>query len=308
MDILKTLKNSTPAKNAFTVVLGFITLAALGYMIYRQKDVLLNYTWEFRPLPLIGTFLFYLLTLAESAWVWGWIMNAVARPFPQRVHFKNYMMSHVARRLPGTVWYIAGRAYFYNQAGIDARVTSLGSGLEYAVILASGVVTSTLFAASLIADLSLNPWIMVIVFVASLSILYPPVMQRIFRLARIESQPVPNRKIFLWVAAYVVIWITGGVTLFCTANIVYPLPISDLGYVIGSYSLVGLGSMLLLLAPSTVGVTEVGLSLLLSRIMPSSIAPIVAILSRALLTLEEILLAGMIYSWQRLRDHRENGH
>jgi hypothetical protein len=94
---------------------------------------------------------------------------------------------------------------------------------------------------------------------------------------------------------YVFIWIIGGILLYAIVNILYDLPVAHLGYVIGSWSIVGFLSSLLLFSPSNLGITEVGLSILLSAIMPSSIAVVIAIFARILLISYEIVWAGISY-------------
>ena len=68
---------------------------------------------------------------------------------------------------------------------------------------------------------------------------------------------------------------------------------------------VGVLSVVVFVLPSNFGLTEVGLSLLLSAIMPSSLAVVVAVLTRVLMTIFSALACGMIVAattlWRRQR-------
>jgi hypothetical protein len=107
----------------------------------------------------------------------------------------------------------------------------------------------------------------------------------------VEATQFGYRRTVQWLIAYIPAWILGGIVLFIIANSFIPLPLHQIGYVIGSWSLVGILSYLLFFSPSNLGVTEVGLSLLLANIMPSPIAVVLAITTRIAIILYEIIWA-----------------
>ena len=68
---------------------------------------------------------------------------------------------------------------------------------------------------------------------------------------------------------------------------------AHMAYLIGCWSLVGTLLVVVFFLPSNFGFTEVGLSLLLSAVMPSSLAVLVAVLSRLFTMGFELLAAGL---------------
>jgi hypothetical protein len=218
-------------------------------------------------------------------------MNTIGKRLDYQKHIRYYIISNIAKRIPGTLWYIASRAQFYQKEGIDYRLTSLASGIELAVSIMSGVLVSLLFAIPIVLNYGLNPLVLAGILLVGILLLHPRVTDWIFRLLKVEATQFGYRRTIQWLIAYVPAWIFGGIVLFIIANSFIPLPLHQIGYVIGSWSLVGIVSYLLFFSPSNLGVTEVGLSLLLANIMPAPIAVILAITTRIAIILYEIIWA-----------------
>ena len=130
----------------------------------------------------------------------------------------------------------------------------------------------------------------------------PRVIQALLtRIGLVDAPLIPYGRLIRWLFLYWALWLTGGTILFLVADAVYPLSLSDFPYVLGSFTLVGTLSVLIFFLPSNFGFTEVGLSLLLSAIMPSSIAVLVAVLNRVLLLIFELIGLGLIMLSARAR-------
>jgi len=167
-------------------------------------------------------------------------------------------------------------------------------------LIVSGSLVSLLFAISIIIKYSSSIWIAGVLVVLSLFLVNPKTLKWLIKKTGGDPNRLKFTNIVLWVALYSLVWVMGGVMLFCIANTLFPLPVSNLGFVIGSWFFVGIASYMLLFLPSNLGFSEIGLSLLLSQIIPSSLAVLVAVSSRILTTLYDILLAGLVVLWQKL--------
>ena len=90
--------------------------------------------------------------------------------------------------------------------------------------------------------------------------------------------------------------------LYFNINILYPLAFHHIPYIIGSWTAVGTLSVLVFFLPTNLGFTEIGLSLLLVQVLPSSLAAIITVASRVLILLYEImgtsfvLMAGKFFT------------
>lgn len=281
---------------ALTVGALFVSTAVLVLLVYRERDVLLDYDWNLRYEYIFAAFGLSLAAMLLPAFVWTSVMRSLGNKLTRVEHFRYYFISHVARRLPGTVWYLIGRNYFYKQHGESMRLVGVASGLEFVIAVSSGAFISLLLAKSMWAQLSqiyLLFLIAALVFGAVAT--HPRTIQWGLRKMSLElAVRVRYGHIAIWFTIYVVIWFLGGVGLFLIANAVTPVPTSDLPYVIGSWCLVGTLSFLVFFLPSNFGITEVGLSLLLTAIMPSSLAVFVAVFSRLLLMLFEAVAVGLV--------------
>lgn len=274
-----------------SIIISLAAVAVLGYLVYRQKEMLLSYPWQINPALFLLSFFVFSIDLMLVAVIWGWIMNTIGRRLDYRKHLRYYILSNIAKRIPGTLWYLASRAQFYKNEGIDYRLTSLASGVELAISIMSGVLASLIFAIPIVLNYGLNPLALAGILLAGILLLHPRVTAFVFRLLKVEAVHFGYGTTIQWLIAYIPAWILGGTVLFILANSFMPLPLQQAGYVIGSWSLVGIVSYLLFFSPSNLGVTEVGLSLLLANIMPSPIAVILAITTRIAIIFYEIIWA-----------------
>ncbi len=289
--ILTTLKKVN--RLLVTTVLIVITLAILGYLVYRQWDVIINYHWQLRPLPILSSFFFYSVALFWVAMIWGWVMNSLGPRLSFRKHIRYYLLSNIAKRIPGTIWYVASRLQFYVADGLEIKVTAVASAVEMVLISLAGILVVLVSATQTLARYHISPFVLVAVFILGLALIHPRVIRWILRRRNIEPRAMSYRRILLGILAYVISWVLGGVILFAIGNIIYPIPVENLPYFITTWSVVGIISSLLFFSPSNFGVTEIGLSLLLSTVVPSSIAVLIALAARVILMAYDVLWAGL---------------
>lgn len=268
-----------------------ITLAVLGYLVYQQKDILIQHEWQFNLNFALLSFILFTIILFFVANLWGAIMNALGVQLSREKHLRYYIISNVTKRIPGTVWYIASRAHYYRQDGIDYKLTSLASGFELAVITLAGILVTLIFGIPIIFQYRVSLWLLGLVLAISGLALHPKVIRKIFRLFRVSETLIAYKTIIGWVLFYAFVWIMGGIVLFAIANVVAQIPAQNIAYFIGGWSLVGVLSTITFFLPTNLGITEVGLSLILSNILPSSIAVVIAVLARITMMVYEIVWA-----------------
>jgi glycosyltransferase 2 family protein len=264
----------------------------LGWMVYRQKDQLIHQTWTINAWNILLAFILYAADLLVVAIVWGWILNSLAIHIPLKRHIIFYSVSNIAKRIPGTIWYIAGRGYLYSQGGISVAQVSIASSMEFAVAVLSSLICSLVFAIPQLVSIRAQQWLIAGFVSLSLVILHPKVISWLLNKFKAgENNHYSYLSVLIWIVTYLAAWVLGGVILYFITGALHPIPISDIPYLIGAWSLVGLVSSTFFFFPSNLGVTEVSLSLLLSRIIPGSEAVVIAILMRILLTGFELFWA-----------------
>jgi glycosyltransferase 2 family protein len=283
-------RNNRRNRIAFTILAVLLTTAILGYLIYSQKELLLNYDWSFHPAYLGSAFIVYTVILAINVLTWASIMHSLGSKVDIGTHFRSTTISALGKRLPGTLWYVWWRAEIYKE-NFSTKIVTFASAIEMSITIIAAVIVCALFAIPIITQYKFSLIAIIILFAISLASLHPRVMQWLLRKMGSEDIRVGFGNLLLWVTLYFIIWILVGVLLFNVSNIVTNISPDKISYFIGSVALTGILSRLLLFSPSTFGITEVSLSLLLSAIMPSSVAVVVALANRILIMSFEVIWA-----------------
>jgi hypothetical protein len=291
-------------KVLFAVILVVVTLLILGVNVYRQREILFSYHWQFNFLPFAIAFVLFSLTLLFGSLVWSSILNSLGKITSYKKHLYYYILSNVAKRVPGTVWYVASRAQLYTGEGIDVKMTALASGIELAIITLAGVLTVLIFSNDIIYHYRLSPFIFILFFLIGVFILQPRFINWFIKLLTKQEIKIKYTTVILGIATYAISWILGGLLLFEITNIIYPIPQNQIFHIIGIWVLVGNLSTLLLFSPTNFGITELGISFLMSGIVPFSIAVVIAITARVLIITFEICWAGIFMGVYHFRENR----
>ena len=154
-----------------------VSIIILGLLIYRQWDILINFQWQFRPLPILLTFLFFTAGLFWAAIVWGWIMNSLGERLNYKKHIRYFIISNIAKRIPGTVWYIAGRVQLYANEGQNKNITAMASGIEMVLITLAGILVALVVSTRSISNYYKNPIFLIVIFIVGSIVLHPKVIR-----------------------------------------------------------------------------------------------------------------------------------
>jgi uncharacterized membrane protein YbhN (UPF0104 family) len=282
---------------SFTALALILSISILGYLVYSQWDTIKNYQWNINWILLIPIMLLYTINLFLVSHVWTLILNKLGIKGNTLAHFRNYCISNLMKRLPGTIWYVAWRAQFYkSEHGVSPKIISLASGIELAVFSIATAITAILFSLQMIILNSARFWGLIGIIIVCLIFFIPAVQKRLFSWAGEVNSTIDSKSIIKWTIEYIVTRIIGGSMLFFVAKLFYPFEGFELITIIGIHSLVAALSLVVFFLPTNLGFTEVGISLLLSTFIPSSIAVLIVIANR-LLVLFLDLLWGALSLW-----------
>lgn len=268
-----------------------LSFGYLGYTLVRNWGQLASYEWHINYYQIIWIFISYSLSLALAVLGWGLILSHFTEIKSPRKHLKYYIYTNLLRRVPVPWLYFFGRVYLYEREGITKSVMATVSLLEYILLVLSGIVVYLLTLPFLPQSPTWRSWWFLagILIVGGL-LLHPRMVQMVLRLLgqRELSAPFGYNNVLLWLIIYSLVWIGGGLTLYAVANSIYILPLACLPTVIGAWVLSGVVTMLIFVTSAGLGLKELTLSLLLSYIMPFSLAVVVTLLTRICLVLLEI--------------------
>ncbi len=281
-----------------------LCLAIVGIIAYRERGALTQYVQAADVIHLLGALGWYTADLAIYVVAWASILNRLGNRVRLLDHVRIFCLSNAAKRLPGTLWYIGGRAVLYRRAGVPVRLVLIASGIEAALIWLSGMLIAIPFLMAIKPDL-VGLWAGVGV-VLVLVVLNPRVLRwGAARAARGETPPpVELRDVYLWIALYAAGWVMGGILLFSVLAMFQPLSPGQLPAVVGIWALSGVLSMLTMVLPSSLGVMEITLTTLLSAMVPTGLAVLVALSVRGLTTVLDLLWGGLaaLLQWVPIPD------
>jgi uncharacterized membrane protein YbhN (UPF0104 family) len=212
---------------------------------------------------------------------------------PHRRHLAYvYAKSWMGRYIPGTAPWILGKVYFASKHGIPKEKLGVSSLLEGALEIVTLLVLSFLM---LLSDTRFDVIngstriFMAVAIAVCVIAMVPAVFNRLvsfaYRLLRrktLATEHLASPKTILSGAGlYVISSILSGLSLFFIAKCVYlPLSYHDILFVMGASNLAGALGMLAIFAPSGIGVREGVQLVLLSALMPKSIALVIVVVSR----------------------------
>jgi uncharacterized membrane protein YbhN (UPF0104 family) len=283
----------------------------LGRIVWENWEQVREAAFSFRAIPLLLSTLIFVLGYFIQVWAWYLITLRLGIALSPGETVANWFYSQMGKYLPGKVWLLLGRFYLYDSKGKSKKAITVALYLEtVTLILAAGLV----FLVSLLSLKEVRSFPIgiplagvILLLLVSFLFLHPRVLEKIFNrvLARLKSEPFPlplSYSDVLWVLAVCILsWVVGGFGFYLFVDSVFTVSPKDVYLLTGALAVSNTAGLLALFAPSGLGVREGVLVLLLSSIMPSSVAVVLSILTRLWMTFIEIGLIGVVYLIHSLR-------
>ncbi len=269
-----------------------------------------TFHWDFWLLAL--AFFGFVLQELSYGLIWRAVLIRLGHRLKLRVTLRIYLASEFVRYIPGNVWHVLTRILWVSKYGVSRPVAFASMTVELITKLAAGVL---IFAASLLFwhDISavgslLHGSLVMIVGVATivalLVILYPPVLNSLINLALrvLKRQPVTltlrYSDILLVTLAWCGSWFIAGCAFFVLLLGIWPsAPLAALPVCIGIYAIAWDIGFLAFITPSGLVFREGAIVALfaLAFPLPAGLSAIIAILSRFVSTLAELLCVSVAY-------------
>jgi len=301
---LTTMRRSLPhrVKQIAQYTLLILSLGFIGIALWRGSKELRTLNWQIFLSAGLVSFFLYPVSLLLQALLWTAIVNQQAQNSPSWQDIKIFCQAHLARRIPGTVWYLANRTLSYQDRGIVPTTTLISSALEWTCQLwaAALVYTSVSHNVTLIigsyglSAAALTTWAALKKAYGSDGILKSKHLPN--GLDTVLSLPGP-RTILLWFVAYSVCWVIAGTILhLLVTTVVTPSGYPQLHWTTSiGISTLSNGFSLLMSFTGGWGAREVALTLLLRPYMPISLGASVAVFLRILYVAGDLVWAGSLW-------------
>lgn len=296
--------------NLLRVTVAVVTLAAVIYAVVRNwTDVSVHLgkiSW--------GTFAAASLAAAVGTWLTmlGW--RVLLKDLGSDLHLAPatgvYFVGQLGKYLPGSLWSVLVQADIAAHLKVPRRRTAVAGLLALGLALLTGLLVGLPAATFLLRRSSDGfAWWLVLAVPLVVLLLIPRLLNwvialllRVLRRDPLEHE-LSARAVLLSVVTFVAVWLCFGVhTLLLARAVAGDAPHPDLttaaltGYALS----VSLG-MLLIILPAGLGAREGLLTLILSAAIPTPAAAAVAIVSRFIVTLIDVLAA--LVGWLYARSH-----
>lgn len=281
-----------------SAAITIISVAVMYRLLFKNLDTLMEIRYQIKIWPIALTFPIFFLGEILASLAWGKMMNDLTLPMPISRHQVIFIVTHAARRIPGTVWHVIGRVIWYERLGISKRVTTFVNVLETVMMVWAGLIITILLFPFVAEGQTDKLWLFLGGILLSTGLMHPRFLKFVLRHFEKSEQieGLTFKAIITWLFFYLLLWVVGGTILFLIINALFTIPLSFWPACVAAWSLTGVAATLVLVLPSGLGLTEATLSLLLSTQIPSSIAVEAAILLRILLTIYEFFFAFVIFS------------
>jgi hypothetical protein len=262
---------------------------------------------ELRPGYLLASVLLVWAMYALLIWAWRFMLASWGQELNGWTAARIWTVSGLGKYLPGKVWAIAGMALMAQQAGVAAWAAT-GSAVVLQV-LAIGTGAALVGLTGAVALEAAHPGVRLALgalVVASAGgvalVLWPPVVRRLLRVARVPAEAVMAPKpegVIAGIVVNVVAWVGYGTSLWLLARGILPATQLELPRAIAVFTASYLAGFLALLAPGGLGVREGLFILALQQPLGIAAATVLALASRLLLTITEFGAAAPFLLFSR---------
>jgi uncharacterized membrane protein YbhN (UPF0104 family) len=272
----------------------FSTLYVLWLRLREQWPLIANDLSHMYILPASGALLSTLALLMLMPVGWTFALQALGVFIDMRTGFSIYYQTDIYHYLPGGIWHLPGRAYLCQQRGIPLKIFAQSIFFEFYFLLGCAAILVGWGLASYLA----KPGFLLLSVAAACALVFVIVWpERLLMLAQrkaILPGSIRRRALLAMLSIYVAVWFAyGGAILLLFHAIPGTQTPSLLTMVVTNTTAWSVG--FLSLAPTGLGVRELGLSVMLGADLGA--AAVVASLTQRVM---ELCLDGLLWGVAKL--------
>jgi glycosyltransferase 2 family protein len=244
--------------------------------------------------------------------IWRNILARLGSHLGLRLCLRIYLASEFVRYIPGNVWHVLTRILWIGKYGVSRPVAFASMTIELITKLAAGILVfsaSLLFwgDSSAIGSLLSGPLVDILGvtgILALLIVLHPRVLNGLLNLAlrSLKRDPVQltlrYRDILFVTLAWCASWLVAGCAFYILLLALWPdAPLVALPICIGIYAIAWDIGFVSFVTPSGLGVREAAIVGLfaLALPLPAGMATVIALLSRFVSTIAEVVCVSIAY-------------
>ena len=220
-------------KTVAALIVAGASLLFLGFGLYRNWQELAQYEWSIDYRYLLASSAIYPISFLLVASVWSLVIGRLGGFSDYCGNLQIYCYSGLIKYIPGTFWYVLGRAYFYEKKGIAKSLTALGSLWELALAAFSGlaVYLPLMRYSRQVYKGPLN-YLLLLIVPLGFVVLYPRGLGAVLKyVSKTQAEGITlirRRDSLAWVAFYALAWLLGGLAFYMQVNMIFPVPVAHL--------------------------------------------------------------------------------
>ncbi|WP_432993496.1 lysylphosphatidylglycerol synthase domain-containing protein [Dactylosporangium sp. CA-233914] len=278
---------------------GFLAVAVIGgaAALAPHRHAIAAAARDIGVAAVLGGAAAALAGLVATMLSWRAVLRGLGSPLPPLAAARVFFVGQLGKYVPGSLWPIVAQMELARAHGVPRHRTATAALLTMAVSLAAGLATAAatlplaldrlderyrwLLAAAPLAAAALHPRVLNAVLGLGLRVTCRPPLPR----------PLPGRAVLAAAGWALVSWALFGVHVWVLLAPFAPGP-AGVAVAAGGFALAWCVGFLLVVAPAGAGARDLVLIGLLATLAGSGPAAAVALLSRAVLTGADLLLAG----------------
>jgi hypothetical protein len=244
-----------------------------------------------------------LVNVLAAAAAWRSVLADLGSRLPVPGAFRVFLVGGLGKYLPGSVWFLIAQT----QMAARQRVPRQRAASASIVTLVLAVATAVLASLAAVPFAGGLPgwfrWLPPLLLPAILAALYPPLLNRVMaRVFELIHRPPPEHELSALGVVRAVAWslltwaAVGGQVAVLAVTVGAPLELRTLVLCLGGYALAWALGFAAVVAPAGAGAREATLALVLSPVLAPGPALVVVLVSRVLLTVADLSLAGLFGS------------
>jgi glycosyltransferase 2 family protein len=247
-----------------------------------------------------------LLGLVPTVAAWRILLADLGSPLPWPAAVGVFFVGQLGKYLPGSLWVVLAQSDLAARHGVPRRRTAVVGLVQVGISIVVGLAMGVLAVPALVAGGVNKAWLVTLVALpVGAAILHPPILNRVVAvgLRVLRREPLEHEFSRRAVAGAAVVsavaWFLIGMQLWVLAvGLDAPPGRALLGAGFG-YALAASIGLLIVVVPAGLGARDVAIVLTLSTMMPRSAATAVAIVSRFVVLVADLIAASAGWAYER---------
>jgi len=293
--------NNDTVKIIVKTGIACVILYFLGKIFYENWSELLKYDFSVNLTNMAFAWFCRLGHIFLMAFAWHLITKKMKMNLTYSQNISKWFYSNLGKYLPGKVWLLVGRAYLYQKENISKKMIAAAFSLEVACgVIASGIVIIVSIVVCGLFEFRSQLYLILLLVAAGLIFLHPKIFAGTLNwfLVKLKRATINVRFKYIdlleIILVYIISWVLLGVGFYFLTNSIISIEPDNIVFMTGALAFSGIIGMLAFFVPAGLGIQEGALVILLSRIMPGSIAVLISIVVRLWLILTEIFMVILV--------------